>query len=98
MAAMHRCLEKWLAKAIASQAKYYNSKHVAREYNVGNLVYLNNKNIDSIHPTKKLDWRLYGPYTVIDRVDKVCIPPRPIRINEDTQCISCIFTQTVRPI
>ena len=55
MAAIRRCLEKQLAKAIASQAKYYNSKQVAREYNIDNLVYLNSRNIDSTYLTKKLD-------------------------------------------
>ena len=71
MAAMHRRLEKRLAKAVAFQAKYYNSKHIAREYNVGDLIYLNSKNIDSTRLTKKLDQKFYGPYTVINRIGKV---------------------------
>ena len=69
--AIRRHLEERLAKAVAFQAKYYNSKHVARKYNVGNLIYLNSKNIDSIRPTKKLDWKFYDFYTIIDRVGKV---------------------------
>ena len=55
MAVMCKRLEGRLAKAVAFQAKYYNSKHVAREYNVGDSVYLNSKNIDSTRPTQKLD-------------------------------------------
>ena len=68
---MHKHLERQLAKAIASQAKYYNFKHVACEYNVGNWVYLNSINIHSTCATKKLYWKFYGPYKIIDCVGKV---------------------------
>lgn len=55
MLAMQKILEKWLAKVVASQAKYYNSKHLQCMYEVGSLFYLNSNNIDLTHPTKKLD-------------------------------------------
>ena len=57
---MQKVLNKWLENVVAAQTKYYNSKHLARQYNIGNLVYLNSKNIDLTHPTKKLDGKFYG--------------------------------------
>ena len=68
---MQTLLEKWLGKTVASQAKYYNSKHLPCEYNVKDHVYLNGKNIDSTHLTKKLDWKYYGPYPVVKCIEKV---------------------------
>ena len=42
LAAMRKLLETYITKAVAAQAKHYNSKHKPRKYNVGDLVYLNN--------------------------------------------------------
>ena len=70
LAAMRKLLEKRLTKAVAAQAKHYNSKHKPRKYNVGDLVYLNSRNIESTRPSKKLDWKFYGPYKVIEPVGK----------------------------
>ena len=53
--AMKKLLEKHLTKAVAAQAKHYNSKHKLRKYNVGDLVYLNSQNIESTCLSKKLD-------------------------------------------
>lgn len=39
---MQKLFEKCFSKAVAAQAKYYNSKHKPRKYNVKNLIYLNN--------------------------------------------------------
>ena len=70
MVAMQKLMEKHLAKAVAAQAKSYNSKHLPRQYNVGDYVYLNSKNIDLTRPSKKLDWKFYGPYMIRDIVGK----------------------------
>ena len=63
-------MEKHLAKGVAAQAKSYNSKHLPRQYNVGDYVYLNSKNIDLTRPSKKLDWKFYEPYMIRDIVGK----------------------------
>ena len=55
LAAMQKLLEKRLTKAVAIQAKHYNTKHKPYKYNVGNFVYLNNQNIKSTRPSKKLN-------------------------------------------
>ena len=68
--AMRKLVEKCLAKAIAVQTKHYNAKHLLRIYNVGEFVYLNSRNIDSTHLMKKLDWKYYGPYKVVNQINK----------------------------
>ena len=67
---MRKFVEKRLASAVEAQAKYYNRKHKLQRYNVGDYVYLNSKNIDSTRPTKKLDWKFYGPYRIVKPVGK----------------------------
>ena len=71
MLAMQILLKKRFGKAVASQAKYYNSKYLPREYNIGDHVYLNSKNINSTRPTKKLDWKYYGPYPIVKRIKNI---------------------------
>ena len=71
MLAMRKIVEKRLEKAVASHAKYYNKKHLDRIYEVSDLVYLNSKNINSTRPTKKLDWKYYGPYRIKERISAV---------------------------
>ena len=81
---MRKALERRLAKAVALQTKFYNAKHLSRSYNVGEFVYLNSKNIDSTRPTKKLDWKFYGPYKIVNRVGNVvyCLHlPKSMKIH-----------------
>ena len=55
---------------MAAQAKYYNLKHKPRKYNIRDFVYLNSQNIESTCLFKKLDWKFYGLYKVIEPVGK----------------------------
>lgn len=47
-------------------------KHRAQdpEFAVGDMVWLNRKNIETNRPSKKLDWKYLGPYKVIERVGR----------------------------
>ena len=58
MVAMRKLMEKHLAKVVAVQAKSYNSKHLLQQYNVGDYVYLNSKNIDLTQPSVKTHAKL----------------------------------------
>ena len=44
--------------------KYYNAKYKPQSYKVGNMVYLNSKNIKSMRPSKKLDYKYYRLYKI----------------------------------
>ena len=70
MAAMQKFLKKPFMKVVAAQAKHYNLKYKSRKYNVGDLVYLNSQNIKSTCPSKKLDWKFYRLYMVVEPVGK----------------------------
>jgi hypothetical protein len=63
-------LEKHWQNAKALQAKYYNQKHTAKEYNVGEEVWLSAKNIRTVRPSKKLDHRFLGPFRIIERIGR----------------------------
>ena len=67
---MQKLLEKRLIKVVALQTKYYNLKHKPHKYNVEDFVYFNSQNIKSTRLSKKLDWKFYKPYKVIELVGK----------------------------
>ena len=57
-----------LVKAADDMAQFYNiHRREAPRYCIGNKVWLSSENIRTTHPTKKLNYKLLGPYT-IDRV------------------------------
>ena len=67
LAAMRGKLEAHVRKAVEAQARYYNTKLPSasrKSFKVGDMVYLNSKNIKSTRPSKELDYPYYGPYEV----------------------------------
>ncbi len=46
------------------QAVYYNAKRQQKEYAVGDMVLLSTKNIKTKRPSKKLDFKFYGPFRI----------------------------------
>ena len=64
LAAMRGKLEAQVKKTVEQQAKYYNAKHKPQSYKIGDMVYLNSKNINLMRPSKKLNYKYYGPYEV----------------------------------
>ena len=48
------------------QARYYDAKHKCIEFSVGDKVWLSSLNISTQRPSKKLDWKRLGPFTVIE--------------------------------
>ena len=50
------------------QAKYYNRKHKPKVYEVGDAVLLNARNIKTKRPSKKLDDKFIGPFTVKEKI------------------------------
>ena len=70
MIAIRELLQKCLRTAAEVQAKYYNKSHIAKTYNVRDMVLLLTKNIKLAHPSKKLDYRFAGPFQVLDLIGK----------------------------
>jgi hypothetical protein len=48
--------------------KYADRRRLPSPFKVGDMVYLNSKNIQSTRPNKKLDHKLYGPYEIVKKV------------------------------
>jgi hypothetical protein len=59
-----------LTKVAENQAKYYNLKHISMIYNVNDKVLLNVKNIIFIKSFKKLDYKYYDSYKIIESIKK----------------------------
>src|SRR5438552_6424324 len=70
MIAIREPLQECLQRAAEAQVKYYNKSHMAKTYNVGDMVLLSTKNIKLARPSKKLDHRFAGPFRVLDLVRK----------------------------
>ena len=59
-----------LRTAQGQAAKYYNAKHLPRQYLVGEQVLLSSKNIETKRPFKKLDDKFLGPFRVAEAIGK----------------------------
>jgi hypothetical protein len=59
-----------LTKVAENQAKYYNLKHISMIYNVSDKVLLNVKNIIFTKSFKKLDYKYYDSYEIIESIEK----------------------------
>ena len=57
-------------KVAMERATYFanQNRRPTPNWNVGDKVYLNTKNIKTKRPTKKFDWKNYGPFTIIEKV------------------------------
>jgi hypothetical protein len=59
-----------LIKVAENQVKYYNLKHISMIYNVDDKVLLNVKNIIFTKSFKKLDYKYYDSYEIIELIKK----------------------------
>ena len=53
-----------------AQAKYYNRKHLEKDFNEGDLVMLSAKNLKQKRPSKKLSHKFLGPFRILEAVGK----------------------------
>ena len=54
--------------AVAEQQKYYNAKHKARTFTIGEMVLLSTKNLKQKRPNRKLSHKFIGPFKVLETV------------------------------
>lgn len=73
-------LETRLQEVRKEQARHYDKKHMPKEFNVGDKVLLSTKHLRTSRPSRKLDFKLVGPFTVLEPVGKVVyrlqLPPQ----------------------
>jgi hypothetical protein len=59
-----------LTKVAKNQVKYYNLKHISMIYNVDDKMLLNVKNIIFTKSFKKLNYKYYNSYEIIELIEK----------------------------
>ena len=76
---LHDTLRDNLVYAQDQQAKYYDAGHKRIDFEVGNKVWLLSTNIRTARPSKKLDWKRIGPFSVVNRIGtqayRLALPP-----------------------
>ena len=65
---LHDDLIEYVKAAQNQQAKYYDAKHKRIEFSVGDQVWLLSPHIHTERPSKKLDWKRLGPFSIRDRI------------------------------
>jgi len=68
MAKIHQETQAAMKKANDDMKKYYDRKHKPEEYDVGDKVWLDMKNINSGRPKKKLDVLREGPFVIKEKI------------------------------
>ena len=63
-------LSEILQQAVETQAKYYDKRHKPMTFAVEDQVLLSTKNLKTWRPSKKLDQRFAGPFTIVEAVGK----------------------------
>ena len=64
-------LQANLEQAQTQAVHYYDRRHRAVEYEVGQLVWLSSVNISSPRPSRKLDYKRLGPFAIQERIGPV---------------------------
>ena len=65
---IHDGLVENLKLAQNTQARYYDFKHKHVDFSVGDKVWLLATNVRTQRPSKKLDWKRLGPYTILQKI------------------------------
>lgn len=61
--------KKHLKKAAQQMKQQVDKKsRDSKEYKIEDLVFLDDKNITTIRPTKKLDDKWFGPFEILDKI------------------------------
>ncbi|KEY63902.1 hypothetical protein S7711_10198 [Stachybotrys chartarum IBT 7711] len=95
---MNNILEHLRAETAAAQARYEEQanrhRRPARQYKLGELVWLDSRNIKTLRPQKKLDWKNIGPF----KISKVLSPYAYQLELPDSMRIHPVFhTNLLRP-
>ena len=69
MMTLHEQLRHEMTLAQAHYEKHASGRAPSPNYQIGDIVWLNAKNLRSERPSKKLDWKNLGPFKVIEVVN-----------------------------
>ena len=70
VARMRKLLEAKWQTTFAYTLKYYNKKHTPQTFSVRDKMWLNGKNIKTVQPSKKLDYKYFGLFVVLRPIGK----------------------------
>jgi len=95
MMTLHEQLRHEMTLAQAHYEKHASGRAPSPNYQIGDIVWLNAKNLRSERPSKKLDWKNLGPFKVIEVVN-----PRAFRLDlPPTMKIHNVFhTSLLNPV
>lgn len=68
MAKIHEETQSAMKRANDDMKKYYNRKHKPEEYEIGDKVELDMKDINTGRPKKKLDKLRDGPFEITEKI------------------------------
>ena len=60
----HEALEQCWEAAVTKQVEFYNKTVKPWSYSKGDLILLSVAHINTIRPSKKLDWKFHGPFRI----------------------------------
>jgi len=75
---------KMLEQANKDNAKYANRKRTDVDFKVGDQVFVSTINMKTNRPTKKLDYRMIGPYPIIEKINEVAYKvalPKTVKVH-----------------
>ena len=79
-----------LKRAVEDMKRFYDRKRKPEEYNVGDQVWSDTRNLTTDRPKKKLDHKRLGPFKITHKISNVVykleLPPS-WRIHPVFQCI-----------
>lgn len=67
---MHKLLEAKQQTTLAYISKHYDKKHISWTFSVGDKVWLNSKNIKTVQPPKKFDYKYFKLFVVLKPIEK----------------------------
>ena len=67
---MRKLLKAKWQTTLAHVSKHYDKKHTPQTFSIRDKVWLNGKNIKTVRPLKKLDYKYFGLFVVLKPIGK----------------------------
>ena len=70
VARIRKLLEAKWQTTLAYALKHYDKKHTPWTFSVGDKIWLNDKNIKTVQPSKKLDYKYFRLFVILKPIGK----------------------------